>query len=170
MKRFLGLLPLSTLIAFSSCYRSHDDNPYPYPYYSPYTVLPDTNRFVAPYTNYNANGYTTFYYPYTSIKSSEGNYEHGVPSGYWKLYYPNGHLLREGNYSNGQLSGEWKFYYPNGLTEEEGNYENDIKSGNWIYYYNTGIKSAEGNYSNGAKEGEWTYYNTDGTVSSTASY
>ncbi len=159
--KYLSIAMLAAAVLFLIACRKHNDAPYPYNYYS---IVPDTNRFVVPNTHTNTNGYKVSYYPNSNIKSAEGNYENGHASGYWKMYYSNGRLMREGNYSNGQLSGYWKFYYANGYKKEEGNYQNNIKSGNWIYYYSTGIVSAQGNYSNGVKEGEWSYYNTDGTL------
>ena len=157
---FLGV------ILSSSCNRHRHD---PYPYYA-YPVIPDTNRFHLPYTNPSVNGYTKYYYPGTGILSSEGNYENGTPTGYWKFYYSNGMLMREGNFSNGQLSGYWKFYYSNGLLKEEGNYSNGIPTGYWKYYYANGHLSAEGNYSNGIQQGAWKYYYVDGSLEMTTTY
>jgi len=164
MKQLAVFFCITVIILISSCAKKNQMNE-PQPGF-----LPDTNRFNIPTTYSFVNGYTTFYYPNSTIISSQGNYQNGNPSGYWKLYYSNGNLMREGNYSNGQLSGYWKFYYSTGVEEEEGNYQNNIKSGNWIYYYPSGIISSEGNYSNGVKQGQWTYYNTNGTVSSSVSY
>ena len=159
---FLGVIS----VALAACSKSsHDSHPYPYS-----GVIPDTNRFTIPYTYYGVNGYTTYYYPNSRIISSQGNYQNGSPSGYWKQYYANGKLMKEGNYSNGQLSGNWIFYYPSGIKKEEGNYQNNIKSGNWTYYYESGILSSEGNYANGNKEGQWSYYNTDGSLNNTTYY
>ena len=165
--RLLSALLLLSVISLASCYRKHDSDPHPR---NAYNYIPDTNRYSVPMIYANVNGYKYSFYPYSNIKSSEGNYEHGVASGYWKLYYSDGKLLREGNYSNGKLSGYWKFYYPNGLKKEEGNYQNNIKSGNWIYYYPSGIISSQGNYSNGVKEGEWSFYNEDGSLNYKTSY
>lgn len=152
----------------ASCKKpGHQYDPYPYRYTG---VLPDTNRFAIPYTYYTVNGYTTFYYPNSTVISSQGNYQNGSPSGYWKQYYPDGRLMKEGNYSNGQLSGNWVFYYPSGIKKEAGNYQNTVKSGTWTYYYEDGSISSQGNYSNGVKEGQWTNYNPDGSLSSTISY
>jgi antitoxin component YwqK of YwqJK toxin-antitoxin module len=138
---------------------------YPYP-----NSVPDTNRFVLPYAYVGLNGYTKFYYPSSGLLISEGNYENGTPSGYWKLYYPNGNLMREGNYSNGTLSGYWKFYYESGLLKEEGNYENNIRSGYWKSYNPNGTLSSEGNYTNGNPQGEWKYYDLQGLLVSTVTY
>ena len=128
----------------------YDPYRYGYPYGSPYypypNNYPDTNRFALPYTAWNVNGYVKYYYLNTGIILSEGNYEAGRPSGYWKIFYPNGRMMREGNYSNGILSGYWKFYYDNGFMKEEGNYSNNIKSGTWKYYYPNGIKYWEVSY------------------------
>lgn len=169
MKRYLNIILfyVSFLLALTvSCTKSsHDHNPYPYS-----GIIPDTNRFAIPYTYYGVNGYTTYYYPNSRTISSQGNYQNGSPSGYWKQYYSNGNLMKEGNYSNGQLSGNWIFYYPSGIKKEEGNYQNNIKSGNWTYYYENGKISSQGNYSNGNKQGQWSYYNTDGTLNTSTTY
>ena len=131
---------------------------------------PDTNRFNLPYTSTYANGYTKYYYPHSNTLVSEGNYENGAPSGYWKVYYDNGKLLREGNYSNGYLTGYWKFYYVSGCLKEEGNYENNVRSGTWKFYYPNCIEASEGNYQNGDKSGEWKEYNENGTFRGTVTY
>jgi antitoxin component YwqK of YwqJK toxin-antitoxin module len=155
-----------SVVLMAACTKSnHDYDPHPY-----VSSIPDTNRFAIPYTYNSVNGYRTYYYPNSNTISSQGNYQNGSPSGYWKQYYANGNLMKEGNYSNGQLSGNWIFYYSSGIKKEEGNYQNNIKSGNWTYYYENGKISSQGNYSNGNKEGQWAYYNTDGTHSSTIVY
>ncbi|WP_299255097.1 hypothetical protein [uncultured Cytophaga sp.] len=154
----IGLIAIASSLA--SCNRSSHNEP-PRPNYS---YVPDTGRYVVPYAYYNINGYTRFYYPNSYVMSSEGNYQNGSPSGYWKQYYANGLMMKEGNYSNGQLSGYWKFYYPSGQIKEEGNYQNNKESGTWKYYYSNGQISSEGDYSNGVKSSGWMYYNSDGTV------
>lgn len=165
MNYMLFLVSVSLTLGVSCTKSSYDHNPYPYSH-----VLPDTGHFAVPYTYYGVNGYTTYYYPGTNTISSEGNYQNGSPSGYWKQYYANGNLMKEGNYSNGQLSGNWIFYYHSGTKKEEGNYQYNIQNGHWTYYYENGSISSQGNYSNGNKEGEWKYYNTDGTLSNTVTY
>lgn len=167
MKPFSIILILLVTAVLSSCHKSSGGDPHPRNYY---TSIPDTNRYAAPITSSATNGYIYSYYPYSNTVSSEGNYEHGVPSGYWKTYYPSGRLLREGNYAHGKLSGYWKFYYQNGLIQEEGNYQNNVKSGNWIYYHNNGQVASEGNYANGAQQGEWRYYNMDGSLNHQTTY
>lgn len=163
---YILILSIISLILTTSCKKSsHDHNPYPYR-----SVIPDTNRFAIPYAYYAVNGYTTYYYPNSNIISSQGNYQNGSPSGYWKQYYANGNRMKEGNYANGQLSGNWIFYYSSGIKKEEGNYQNNIKSGTWTSYYENGIKSSQGNYSNGNKDGQWNYYNSDGTLNNTVNY
>lgn len=168
---------LSLLSLLASC-RKHREGPLPTNYYyydgstnNPhYYTYTDTNRFILPYADRAINGYSKFYYAGTGILISEGNYENGTPSGYWKLYYPDGKIMREGNYSNGQLSGYWKFYYVDGKMKEEGNYTNSIRTGTWKYYHPTGYLSATGNYSNGATHGEWKYYDANGILISVIIY
>ena len=167
MKPFRLILFIVLVTILSSCNKKSKGDPRPRHYY---TSVPDTNRFVPPTTNSNVNGYVYSYYPNSNVVSNEGNYQRGVPSGYWKSYYADGKLYREGNYENGRLSGYWKFYYPNGLKQEEGNYQNNVKSGNWIYYYPNGTISSEGNYTNGSKQGEWSYYNEEGSLNTKTSY
>jgi antitoxin component YwqK of YwqJK toxin-antitoxin module len=43
---------------------------------------------------------------------SEGNYNEGLKSGYWKNYDLTGTLINEGRYSNDEKTGEWKYYHP----------------------------------------------------------
>ena len=163
---YILFLTCISVALISSCRKSsHENNPRPYA-----GVIPDTNRFAIPYSYNWVNGYQTYYYPNSNTISSQGNYQNGAPSGYWKQYYTNGNLMKEGNYSNGQLSGNWTFYYSSGIKKEEGNYQNNIKSGTWTYYYENGIKSSQGNYVNGNKEGQWSYYNIDGTLNNSTSY
>lgn len=164
---YLVLIALTALLLVS-CHTS-SRNEQPRPYYN-YSYVPDTSRFGVPYAYYNANGYTRFYYPNSSIISVEGNYQNGTPTGYWKQYYASGKMMKEGNYSNGQLSGYWKFYYESGQLKEEGNYDNNIKSGTWKYFFENGQISSEGNYSNGNKSSEWKYFNPDGTLLNAVMY
>ena len=165
---------LFTLCLFSSCRREnrrpyyHDDIQRFSPHVNNY---PDTNRFAIPYTDPVVNGYTKFYYQDSYQLISEGDYINGRPSGYWKLYYPNGFYMREGNYSNGQLTGYWKFYYPDGKMQEEGNYQNNLRSGTWKYYYPSGNIASEGNFSSGRKQGEWrTYEDIPGALPRTSMF
>ncbi len=173
MKSKLYLLLLSGLL-WCACKKTpppYVDDPFYQNRYNPYIYnYPDTNRFNLPYANPVLNGYTYFYYANSYQLISEGNYQNGTPSGYWKIYYPNGKMMREGNFSNGKLSGYWKFYYNNGNLSEEGNYQNNVRSGTWKSYYNNGKLSSEGNYNNGNREGEWKFFDESGGLTGTKIY
>ncbi len=74
--------------------------------------------------NSNVNGFVKNFYPDSLRIESEGNYENGVPIGFWKFYFLNGKLKYEGNYTNQKQNGFCKEYFENGNLKEEGNFKN----------------------------------------------
>src|SRR3712207_1722390 len=87
MKFFPLYISLLFLIAVSACHRERV-------VYAPYPAGPtgpvDTNRFNLEYVHPGFNGHYASYYYGTGTLRSEGNYNNGIPSGYWKFYYPDG--------------------------------------------------------------------------------
>lgn len=114
----------------------------------------------------DVNGFTVIYYPGTTDKQSEGNFENGVYHGFWKFYFPNGELVREGNYLEGRADGFWNVYYENGHIRSQGQFEDCERSGFWKYYYedNDYAVEYEGNYTSGNKTGIWKKYNLEGSL------
>ena len=112
----------------------------------------------------NLQGYYTFYFENSNVLESEGNFDNGIPSGFWKFYYPDGRLRLEGNFSNQQRNGFWKSYYANGFVEWEGNFNNCIREGYWKFYYTNGRVAEEGNFNNAIRNGYWKYYFQDGIL------
>lgn len=157
------LLIFALIIVFAGCRRNRNPDPYPQQPSLSDTFVSNPAFFQVDMGEPGENGHSQNAYPSGQIKS-EGSYNNGVPSGYWKFYYENGRLKKEGNINNGQPSGYWKYYFENGLLLAEGNFNNGIQSGHWKYYYPNGPKESEGSYNNGYKVGEWIYYEIDGRI------
>ncbi|MCF1751367.1 toxin-antitoxin system YwqK family antitoxin [Mariniradius sediminis] len=51
---------------------------------------------------------------------TEGSFQDGLESGYWRNYGVTGTILSEGAYTQGKKTGEWKYYYER-LLDSEGN-------------------------------------------------
>jgi len=128
-------------------------------------------------------------------KIYEGRFDHDVPVGEFRYYYPGGELkavsIMSDNgrrsktisyYRNGRKMAEgifidekkdslWKFYgeYDGALLSEE-NYKEGKKDGISISYYNTGVKAEQTNWENGVRNGPWETYYTDGKLKLKCTY
>lgn len=80
------------------------------------------------------------------VLTSDGFYNEGLKSGYWKNYDLTETLVNEGKYTNDQKSGEWKYYYTNWSDGEGG-----------ILPYSKQLFLTE-NYLNGKLEGKSTRF------------
>ncbi len=114
----------------------------------------------------SVDGFIVNYYSDGITKESEGNYEDGVPVGFWKFYYPDETLKKEGNFVDKKLDGFWKLYYESGNLKEEGNYHACVKTGHWNFYYDQSGSAIEssGSFLNGRKDGMWNYFDTNGEL------
>ena len=120
----------------------------------------------------------------------EGKVDAGLPTGIWRVYYPDGKLKSVVNYKDGNVDGEAFFYYDkspetkmaettfdddllngvyteywqNGAVKAELNYEDGKLYGKAKYYYPNGKIKIEGKYKKGEKKGKWLFYDQKGNV------
>lgn len=115
-------------------------------------------------------GFTVHSFTNSNVIESEGNYDSGIPSGFWKFYYPDGRIHMEGNYSNERKNGFWKSFNQAGFLEWEGNFTNCIRDGFWKFYYPNGQLKSEGNFTNAIKNGNWKFYFDNGVLDTELNY
>ncbi|MCB0737366.1 MAG: hypothetical protein KDC92_07625 [Bacteroidetes bacterium] len=77
----------------------------------------------------------------------------------------NNHLLTEGAYENGQKSGFWKFYYGNKKLHMEGEFLNDRKQGLWKFYSKREKLLSTAEYDSGVLSGALTFYDKSDKIS-----
>lgn len=92
----------------------------------------------------------------------EGKFEHGIPVGEFKYYYPSGNIKAKTVYSENGTVANTTMYYSTGPKMAEGVYINKIREGEWINYDGEDHIIAKVNYKNGLKSGECTYYYSEG--------
>lgn len=124
----------------------------------------------APTDSDNSNGFKTNYYDGTNKKKSEGNYENGIATGFWKSYYVNGELKWEGNFSNALRNGFWKDYYENGNVKHEGQLDDCKRNGFWNFYHENGKIESDGNFKNNHRIGTWKFYDNNGHIEKSIQY
>jgi antitoxin component YwqK of YwqJK toxin-antitoxin module len=74
----------------------------------------------------------------------EGEYNHGVKVGTWKMYNEHGDLVRQEEYNDeGEPHGKWETWYGHGRLKSEINYKNGMKEGKVVYYSHRGEKMYE---------------------------
>lgn len=108
-------------------------------------------------------------YTADSILLSEGHYEKGLKSGYWKFYYKSGVLREQGDYYEGLKSGWWQTFDENNKLIEEASYSRGELSG-YNKKYIHGVISEEGKQFNGRKRGAWKYYHKNGEINRIQQY
>lgn len=82
----------------------------------------------------------------------------------YKIYYPDGNLMREGMYENNSKTGVWKYYTRYGTLSAIENYKDGLIVDTAKYFYNNGqLKSLE-NYENGELNGLYLNYNIYGDL------
>ncbi|GEM_PF-1756661 len=112
------------------------------------------------------DGFTVLNFPSSSVKKSEGHFDDGVPSAYWKFFYKNGKVHWEGNYSNGQLNGFFSLYYESGRVRERGRYANCQREGYWDFHFDNKKSQVQykGHFENGVPVGVWQEFNKTGKL------
>jgi hypothetical protein len=88
----------------------------------------------------------------------------GLMNGKYKMFYPNGAILREANYTNNELTGEFRTYFPNGKPRETVEMEHNEENGAFVEFYENGQRSVEGIYKNGREDGFLRKYDSTGVV------
>jgi uncharacterized protein len=109
------------------------------------------------YEHYMRNGsYKVFYFD--GSPSSVTYYKNDKKDSIYKSYYYGGQLYSQGKYVNGEEEGVWKYYYDNGKLSEERIYKEGNLEGINTIYNKDGSKDKVGNYKNNQLEGEYLFY------------
>ena len=94
-----------------------------------------------------------------------GQYEHGVPTGLWKRYYPNGDLSAEMIHVQDTTVIDATMYHTGGKkVSSAGRFERKKKTGLWKTYDNAGRLIAEENFADSLFHGVCLYYFENGGV------
>lgn len=97
------------------------------------------------------------------IKIYEGRFEHGIPTGEFRYFYPDGNLKTISKLSSGGNFAYVVSYFPNGKKMAEGYYRNEKKDSTWIFYSEfTDVKIREENYRDGVLNGLSRFYYPNG--------
>jgi len=127
--------------------------------------------------------------------SLHGEYILGIRDGIWTLVSRDGKKIEQGRFHHGVVSGEWTGWHPNGTErwrksydkkgrkhglawkkrangtrEYEGYWERNIKQGKWATWRADGTREAEGKHDRGEREGEWRFYDKAGNYAHSAWY
>ena len=86
------------------------------------------------------------------------HYEMGIPSGFFRRWYANGHPESEGFFRDGKEDGVWTLWFENGKKREMKVFQRGILEGLYAWWFSNGQLRAEGNYKEGKKEGIWIHY------------
>jgi len=107
----------------------------------------------------------------SGVVESEGMMIAKKRVGRWVYYHRDGKtLMIEENYNNGLLSGEYKLYYKNLQITKLTHYKGGRQHGNCKQYTTAGILIEDINYVNGQLHGEAVYYETNGNVKQIGQY
>lgn len=88
----------------------------------------------------------------------EENYEDGLLSGEYKIYYKNTVLTRSAHYKEGNLHGSYKQFTDRGILIDDLNYTDGNIDGKAVFYEPNGKIKQRGQYKNDLKVGVWEYY------------
>jgi uncharacterized protein len=113
---------------------------------------------------------TLIFKHYNGKKFVEGNYEHYMRNGSYKVFYFDGTPESVSYYKNGERDSIFKSYYYGGQLQAQGKYVNGNKEGVWKYYFDNGKLSEEETYVNGKSEGLDKMYNKDGSLDKVGNY
>lgn len=120
--------------------------------------------------------------------AAERVFVHGVPTGLWRTWYPDGtlrsevdfgspdssallvnrfwhanaRLAAEGKARAGVREGPWSFWSEVGSLQSEGGYRAGRRDGPWILYDAAGRKQAQGQYALGERVGPWILWDVNG--------
>lgn len=82
----------------------------------------------------------------------------GQKQGYWKTFYPNGHVKYQGYFKNDKPVGELKKYYEDNTPKAILDYAQDGITVRARLFYENGQRAAEGKYLGTKKDSTWNYY------------
>lgn len=105
-----------------------------------------------------------YFYPDGNLKS-EGQMQGKERIGKWSYFFKDGKtMMSEENYQNGLLTGDYKIYYFNNTLTEWSNFKNGLLHGLSKRYTDKGVLVEEINYSEGKLNGDVRYYDTQGVL------
>lgn len=144
------------------------------------TVVAEAVYFRGGYASYNR-----FFYPDGGLMA-EGYYLDKQKDSVWKMYAPDGRLIREECFANGHLHGERVLYDRKGGVAERQHWFRGLRNGAWFIhdeqgyqlctyklnlshgdykvFYPDSTRFIEGNYNEGLKQGKWSFYLPSGTL------
>lgn len=93
-----------------------------------------------------------------------GDFEHGIPTGMFTYYFPDGNLKTESVFTNNGTENAVTMYYPSGKKMATGKYIDQKKVGEWKFYDERGTLRSVDFYVAGEKHGKSLYYNYDGML------
>lgn len=95
-----------------------------------------------------------------------GELAHGVKSGRWQEWCPNGHLSVTGRYGHGIKQGKWQEWYCNGQPKTDVTYLNGKREGSYAEWYESGQIRSQGLYHADKRNGAWSSWYENGQVES----
>lgn len=95
-------------------------------------------------------------------RTSEMNWENGLPEGKSIGWHENGQKKYDGNFKNGEKDGKWCYWYENGQKAYEMDYKDGEYHGKVIRWYENGQKNTEGIYWEGKSKGKTQIWRKNG--------
>lgn len=115
------------------------------------------------------NGFYRSYYPNGHMMIA-GQYRKGVATGGWQYYYQNGGLRMKGPLEGENQEGHWEYFYENQHKRMEGRILEGKRDGLWIFYYENGSKKSQGEFGEGERKGLWHYFYESGELKAKGLY
>ncbi len=110
------------------------------------------------------NGLTPFTVYENKVPVAIGYLKNEMPEGEWKFYSEKGALRTEGFFEEGKKSGFWKRYDANGNLTETNNFKNDELEGETRLYHSNGALHRLINLKEGKRHGELKEYSPAGAL------
>ena len=115
------------------------------------------------------NGFYKSYYP-NGHMMTEGRYREGVAAGTWQYFYQNGGLRIRGPMVGENQAGHWEYFYENQHKRMEGDIVDGKREGFWVFYYENGSRKGQGEFENGSRKDLWHYYYESGELKAQSLY
>jgi hypothetical protein len=126
-------------------------------------------RGLGPVFNGHRHGRWNFWYPDGTLWQC-GAFQHGLATGTWESYLPNGDLEYQVIFEAGRYEGDIVAWHHNHVPSAVGSYRDNERHGRWRWYDDTGVLLQEGNYECGKRDGVWRRFNDDGTLLQLVTY
>jgi antitoxin component YwqK of YwqJK toxin-antitoxin module len=111
----------------------------------------------------NHGRYAEYYPGGQGQKFSEGTYDHGVHTGPWSFWHPNGQLCKTVTFKNGRADGTWDVFRPDGTLLAKKSYKENEHDGVWLQYHADGkTLKIEETFVDGLRNGVSTAYFANG--------